>query len=174
MPVYRRPVTEDEPKREAPIMPTADEAYLAGEDRTDAPGVVRAAFWVWVAAGVVGLFGALSFFFLRSKIVEETLRRQPGQNKAELERIATGLSWWLVLGSLMFLGFFVLLAYKARGGTRKARTLLVVVGVFAALFQYSVGRVGILGLFSTLLILVALGMMFMPAARKFFAVSDER
>ncbi|CRK60196.1 hypothetical protein [Alloactinosynnema sp. L-07] len=167
-------MTSDESKPEPPVMPTADEATAAGENRVDAPGVVRAAFWVWVAAGVAGVIGSVLFFALRSRLIAETLKQRPELSQAELERTATGLSWWLLLGSIMFLGFFVLLAHKARGGTRKARTLLVTVGVFAAMFQYTIGRVGILGLVSALLIVVALGMLYMPKSRAFFKVSDER
>jgi hypothetical protein len=155
-------------------MPTADEAFAAGEDRSDAPPVVRAAFWVWIAAGAIAVAGAVLFFSLRDRLVEETLRQQPKLTKVDLDAAATGLAWWLLLGSVMFLGLIILLAYKARGGTRKARTLLVVVGAISALFQYTIGRVGLLGLVSALLTIVAAGMLFMPTARKFFAVSDER
>ncbi|WP_436492572.1 hypothetical protein [Actinokineospora sp. HUAS TT18] len=167
-------MTTDEPQHEPPVMPTADEAVAAGEDRKDAPTVVRVAFWVWVAAGLAGVVGSVLFFALRSRLIDETLKQKPELNRVQLEQTATGLSWWLLLGSIMFLGFFILLAYKARGGTRKARTLLVTVGVFAALFQYTIGRVGILGLLSALLIVVGLGLLYMPKSRAFFASNYER
>ncbi|MGQ0839274.1 hypothetical protein [Actinokineospora sp.] len=159
---------------EAPVMPTAAEAEAAGESRTDAPRVVKVAFWVWIAAGVTGVAGAVLFFALRDRLVEAELRRRPDLDPVVLDQSTIGLSWWLLAGSVMFLGFFALLAYKARGGVRKARTLLVTLGVFAALFQYTIGRVGLLGLVSALLIVVAVGLLYAPAARRFLAESDER
>ena len=69
--------------------------------------------------------------------------------------------------------FFALLAYQARRGVRKARTLLLVVGLFAALFEYTVGRVTILGLVSALLIIVAAGFLYSPPARRFYLEADR-
>ncbi len=152
-------------------MPTAAEA---GEPAVEAPAVVRVAFWVWVAAGLLGVVGAVLFFALRAEWAQGQVRNRPELAIRDVDDLATGLSWWLVIGSTMFLGFFLLLAHQARRGVRKARTLLLVLGVFAALFEYSVGRVTIYGLLSALLVVVATGLLYAPAARRFFAVSDER
>ncbi len=157
-------------------MPTADEA-AAGEQRADVPRVVHVSAWMWVAGGVVGLVGAILFFANRDRLVEATLAQDPQVTAAKLAQIASGLSWWLLLGSIMFLGLFVLLAHQARRGTRKARRLLVTVGIFAAFFQYMVGRLGFYGLFglvSTLLIVVAAALMYAPAAKRFYADNGER
>ncbi|SDD43229.1 hypothetical protein SAMN05216174_11132 [Actinokineospora iranica] len=155
-------------------MPTAAEAADSGHARTDAPRVVRVAFWVWVSAGLIGLIGSILFFILREEWAENQKRVTPEMKSVDVMQVAVGLSWWLLLGSLMFLGLFLLLAHHARRGARKARTLLLVVGVIACLFEYSFGRVTIYGLISALLVIVGLGMLYMPTARRFFAESDER
>ncbi|GAA3020331.1 hypothetical protein [Actinokineospora globicatena] len=154
---------------EPPVMPTADEA----EVRTDPPIAVRVSFWMWVLAGALGIVGAVLFFRLRDDwaLREYERFRAAGKSEvsaADLAATANGLSWWLLLGSAMFFGFFLLLAYQARRGVRKARTLLLVVAVFAALFQYSVGRVTIYGLGSSLVIIVAVGLLFGKGGRRFF------
>lgn len=165
--------TDDATPREAPVMPTAEEAAAAGQARTDAPRVVRVSFWLWIAAGVIGLVGAVLFLVLRDEWADIQVRSNPGQSIADMRGLAAGLSWWLLAGSVMFLAFFVLVGYNARRGVRKARTLLLVLGVFAALFEYSLGRVTIYGLISALLIIVAAGLLYAPPARRFFA-GDER
>lgn len=161
---------EEEPRREPPVMPTADEA---GPDRVDAPGAVRASFWLWVLAGATGLLGAILLVVHRGTVVDVLAEANPALARGRVEETVKGLTVWLTAGSVMFLVFFVLLAHKVRGGIRKARTLLVVVGLFSALFQYAVGRLGLLGPVSALLTLLALAMLFMPSARRFFAESGR-
>jgi hypothetical protein len=164
--------TDDSTPRAAPVMPTADEAAAAGLARADAPRVVRVGFWVWIAAGLIGVVGAVLFLVLRDEWADLQLRNNPGQSASEIRGPAAGLSWWLLSGSVMFLAFFVLLAHNARRGVRKARTLLSVLGIFAALFEYSLGRVTIYGLVSALLVIVAVGLSYAPPARRFFAEAD--
>ncbi|WP_424190092.1 hypothetical protein ACOBQX_14715 [Actinokineospora sp. G85] len=164
-------VEEGSGRRVKPVMPTADEADA--DARGDAPGVVRAAFWVWVVAGAVGLGGAIFFFVQRAEWVRAQVRVNPELRVLDLEATATGLGAWLIAGAAMFLVFFVLLAYQARRGVRKARTLLLVLGLFAALFEYTLGRVTIYGLVSALMIIVAVGMLYSPRARRFYREADE-
>ncbi|GAA3003612.1 hypothetical protein [Actinokineospora diospyrosa] len=159
---------------EPPVMPTADEA----EVRTDPPIAVRVSFWLWVLAGTLGVVGAALFFTLREDWALREYERARAAGKAtftvaELTQTAIGLSWWLLLGSIMFLGFFLLLAYQARRGVRKARTLLLVLAVFGALFQYSVGRVTIYGLGSSLVIIVAVGLLYTKGGRRFFPANRD-
>ncbi|SER74214.1 hypothetical protein SAMN04487818_1057 [Actinokineospora terrae] len=155
-------------------MPTADEAVV----RTDPPIAVRVSFWLWALAGLLGVVGAALFFVLREDWALRQYERLRAAGDAvvtagQVSETATGLSWWLLVGSVMFLGFFLLLAHQARRGVRKARTLLLVLAVFGALFQYSVGRVTIYGLGSALVIIVAIGLLFTRSARRFFPVHDR-
>ncbi|OLR90738.1 hypothetical protein [Actinokineospora bangkokensis] len=165
--------TEDRARREAPVMPTAAEVEAAGEGRPPAPRPVRAAFWVFLAAGVVGLVGSVLFFALRDEWAEVQIRSSQGRDLPDMHETAKGLSWWLLVGSVMFLAFFALLAHAARRGERKARTLLVVLSVFAALFEYTIGRVTIYGLVAALLIIIGVVLLYLPGSRAFFAVDDE-
>ncbi|GLZ38211.1 hypothetical protein Acsp05_18350 [Actinokineospora sp. NBRC 105648] len=151
-------------------MPTADEA----DARTDAPRVVRAAFWIWVLAGVLGVVGAVLFFALREEWARRQVELYPQLRSVDVEQTATGLSWWLLVGSIMFFGFFLLLAHQARRGVRKARTLLLVLGVFATLFEYAAGRVTVYGLASALSTIVAVGMLYSGSARRFYRHDGER
>ncbi|WP_156758032.1 hypothetical protein [Actinokineospora pegani] len=164
-------VEEGSGHRHKPVMPTADEADEGA--RGDAPGAVRAAFWVWVVAGAVGLAGAIYFFVNRENWVRAQVRLNPDLLALDVQATATGLGAWLIAGAAMFLVFFVLLAYQARRGIRKARALLLVLGLFAALFEYTLGRVTIYGLLSALLIIIAAGMLYSPRARRFYREADE-
>ncbi|PPK69418.1 hypothetical protein V5P93_006940 [Actinokineospora auranticolor] len=155
---------------EPPVMPTADEVAA----RADAPRVVRISFWVLVAAGVSGIVGAVLFLALRADWARLRVERAPELRLSDVQANATTLSWWLVIGTVTFLGFFVLLSTQARRGVRKARTLLLVVGVFATLFEYSIGRVTVYGLFSALLTVVGVGLLFFKSARPFYPHDGER
>ncbi len=152
-------------------MPTADAAEDAAPGR--APGVVRAGFWVLLAAGVVGIIGGSLFFALREEWARDQVKRMPDLNLADQTQAAIGLSWWLVLGAAMFLSFFLLLGYQALRGVRKARTLLLVIAVFASIFEYALGRVTIYGQLSSLLTLVGIGLFYVRGARRFYPSPDR-
>ncbi|MGW5055413.1 hypothetical protein [Actinokineospora sp. NPDC004072] len=149
---------------EPPIMPTADEA--AGP-RAQPPGLVRAAYWLWLVAGAIGLAGGLVVLANRAVLVEGYAKAQ-AVPPAQADEVVQGLTVWLIAGSVVFLALYWLLAYQARTGVRKARTLLLVVGLLSAFFQYGFGRVTIFGLVCALLTIVAMAVLYFPSSRRFY------
>ncbi|WP_189209385.1 hypothetical protein [Actinokineospora fastidiosa] len=149
---------------EPPIMPTADEA--AG-DQVRPPGLVSATYWLWLVAGAIGLAGGLAVMLNQRTLVDGMAKAQ-SLPPEQAQEIVQGLTVWLVTGSAVFLILYWLLAYQARTGVRKARTLLLVVGVLSAFFQYGFGRVTIFGLVCALLTVLAMALMYFPASRRFY------
>ncbi|GAA4441109.1 hypothetical protein ACFQV2_36290 [Actinokineospora soli] len=154
-------MTTDEP----PIMPTADEA--AEGDRVAPPGLVTAAYWLWLAAGAIGLAGGLAVLLNQGPLADSYAKTQ-AVPRAEALEIVKGYTIWLIVGSAVFLVLYWLLAYQARNGVRKARTLLLVVGALSAFFQYGFGRVTIFGLVCAFLTVVGMAMLYFPPARRFY------
>ncbi|MFC5285940.1 hypothetical protein ACFPM7_02660 [Actinokineospora guangxiensis] len=152
-------MTTDEP----PIMPTADEA---GE-RVRPPMVVTVAYWLWLVAGAIGLAGGLTVL-LNQQFLADSYATTQSVPLTEAMDIVKGYTVWLILGSAVFLLLYWLLAYQARNGVRKARMLLIVVGLLSAFFQYGFGRITIFGLICAMATIIALALLFMPGAKRFY------
>lgn len=144
-------------------MPTADEA---GE-RVTPPVVVTVSYWLWLVAGAVGLAGGLTVL-LNQQFLADSYAETQSVPAAEAMDIVKGYTVWLIAGSAVFLLLYWLLAYQARGGARKARTLLIVVGLLSAFFQYGFGRITIFGLICAMATIIALALLFMPGAKRFY------
>ena len=144
-------------------MPTAAEAA----ERVTPPPVVTIAYWLWLVAGAIGLAGGLTVL-LNQQFLASSYSETQSVPLAEAVDIVKGYTVWLVAGSAVFLVLYWLLAYQARNGVRKARTLLLVVGLLSAFFQYGFGRITIFGLICALATIFALALLFMPGARRFY------
>ncbi|MQA08297.1 MAG: hypothetical protein GEU98_07035 [Pseudonocardiaceae bacterium] len=160
----RAPQPKDE---EFPVMPTADEA-AAQRPGANAPKLVHYSFWLWIGTGVFAVFGAGLAFTAKEAMIEQAVNRNRNA-RVTPEQIADGantLLWSLLIGSLILAALYALFGYKAREGTRSARTTLAVLTVITVLFQFFFGS--IIGLFSALLAVVALVLLFMPSTRDYF------
>ena len=146
-------------------MPTADEAD--GGERVAPPGLVTAAYWVWLVAGALGLAGGIAVMLNQEPLADTYARTQRVPINQALD-VVKGYTVWLIVGSAVFLLLYWLLAYQARRAVRKARVLLLVVGALSAFFQYGFGRVTIFGLLCAMLTVIAMALLYLPPARRFY------
>ncbi|NIH85871.1 hypothetical protein [Amycolatopsis granulosa] len=161
---------ESDDERRARGLPPAPS--LAGEEaeRPEAPRPVQVSFWLWVAAGVVLAAAYLVAFLTRQQLVDDLVRTNTNAQVTP-EKIASGITVlfaMLLVGSVSFGAFFVLFAWKARQGTRSARTVLTVLLVIVLLFQVLLRTYTGISLIATLLGLVALALMYIPGVQPYF------
>ncbi|MGH3451342.1 MAG: hypothetical protein ACRDQW_11600, partial [Haloechinothrix sp.] len=87
-------------------------------------------------------------------------------------QIAGGLSavlWTLAIGGIMFGALWVLFAYKAREGTRSARTVLTVLTVSMIVLQVLLAPfMNLVLVASVVLACVALVLMYLPSVASYF------
>lgn len=148
-------------------MPTAAEAQQQ-RPGADAPKMVHYSFWLWLTAGAVAVLGAALAFPAKDAMVQNAVRQNKDPRITE-QMIAEGantLLWSLLVGSVILAALYGLFAYKAREGTRSARTALIVLTVITVLFQFVFGS--IIGLLSAVLAMGALGLLFVPSTRDYF------
>lgn len=133
------------------------------------PTPVRVSFWLWVVSAVVQVICYIVPVVFRQQIIDQNIRATP---QYPAEQVASGTTTFLVVllvGAASFAAMYVLFAYKARQGTRSARTVLTVFFGIALVFQYLFGLFQlVLALVAMLVALVALTLMYLPAARPFF------
>ena len=153
---------------EPPVMPTADEAAAAAPEQP-APGSVRYAFIAWILAAIVGLANSVLMLAYKERLIDSAIKNNKNPNVTN-DQIASGtttLLWMFLVGSVVFGALFVLFAYKAHGGVRRARTLLLVLGVITVLYYFLILRTT-LGLMSALLALTASILLYLPKASEYF------
>ncbi|WP_026453628.1 hypothetical protein [Saccharomonospora iraqiensis] len=123
------PPESDDQRRKRGLPP---EPAVPGEKRDDAavPGPVTAGFWLYVLAGLVLVAAVVLTFPQRESLVDSLLEMDvEGLTREQAEASVTNFLWLLLLGALALAGFTWLFAYKARQGTRSARTVLTVLAV---------------------------------------------
>lgn len=126
---------------EVPLSRTGQVPGLPGDPppRPEPPKQVNVSFGLWVAAGLVMIAG-LALAIVNKQTVIDAVTQQGQDSRISAEQIASGtttLLWLLLLGGVAFGGMAVLFAYKAREGTRSARTVLAVLTVPMLVFQLS-------------------------------------
>ncbi|RSN58430.1 hypothetical protein DMH01_20405 [Amycolatopsis sp. WAC 04182] len=141
------------------------------------PKPVAISFWLWILAGVVLVAGQIALLVLKDELTEGILKQirenpVPGQ-PADPAQVASGVNtllWMLFGGALTFAVLFALFAYKAREGTRSARTVLTVGAVFLVLVELLIlrGSLNVFLLVSTLLVAIALVLMYLPSVSDHF------
>jgi hypothetical protein len=157
----------------------APDPLLPGQEPPEitVPKPVAISFWLWVAAGVILVTGQILLLSMKNQLIDEVTKQvtsQPDQGvKLDPAQIASGLNtllWTLLVGSIVFAALFALFAYKAREGTRSARSVLTGLAVFLVLIELIFFR-GALNLFlvlSTLLAAIALMLMYLPSVANHF------
>lgn len=105
----------------------------------------------------------------RQRIIEQNIKATP---QYPAEQVASGTTTFLVvvlIGAVSFAILYVLFAYKARQGTRSARTVLTVFFAIALVFQFTLGLFQlVLALLAMLVALIALILMYLPGVRPYF------
>lgn len=133
------------------------------------PKPVNISFWLWIAAGLVLVVGFAITLAGKQQIIDELIRVNQDDRITD-EQIADGttsLLWMLLFGAVVFAALFALFAYKAREGTRKARTILTVLAAITFVFQLLLFST-IVTLFSMLLAVIALVLLYLPSVADYF------
>ncbi|WP_326567946.1 DUF4064 domain-containing protein [Amycolatopsis rhabdoformis] len=148
-------------------------AYLDNDDepqREGAPGPVRAAFILTIIASLVLLIGQVVTILFKQQLVDQAVKATPPGRKldmAQLESNANTLVWALFVGALCFGVIMVLFAYKAREGTRSARSVVTLLAVLGLVFQLGLVR-SIFSVVSSLLLVILVVLLYLPSTRDFF------
>jgi heme/copper-type cytochrome/quinol oxidase subunit 2 len=103
---------------------------ITGGD-TDAPAVVRYAFWAWVVAAAIGLLDAVLLWSVKNSLVDQAIKnnKDPAITADQIKDGANNLVMFMLITSVVFAALYVYFAYRARAGVKSGRTTLVIVGI---------------------------------------------
>ncbi|SFQ65538.1 hypothetical protein SAMN05421810_111212 [Amycolatopsis arida] len=150
----------------------APEPRLPGDPpaTVDPPTPVNVAFGLWIASGLVMVIGYLVVLMNKEAVIAELVRQTRDARITE-EQIASGTTtflWAIFIGAMAFAGLFALFGYKAREGTRSARTVLTVLAAVTIVFQFTLFGHRLIASLSALLAIIALVLMYLPSVRDYF------
>jgi hypothetical protein len=154
----------------APMLPGDEPASI------DPPKPVQVSFWLWVASGVVFVIGYAIIFLARDRIIDQLIKASTNKavNADQIRSGTTVLLAVLLVGAISFAALYVLFAYKARQGTRSARTVLTVLMAITLVFQLVLQFASLVTLIGTLIGLVALVLMYLPKVAPYFPKAGRR
>ncbi|NKQ58389.1 hypothetical protein HFP15_36610 [Amycolatopsis sp. K13G38] len=134
------------------------------------PKPVEVSFWLWVVSGVVFVIGYAIMFFAKNVLIDQLVSNNTNKNVTadQIRSGTTVLLAVLLVGAVSFAALYTLFAWKARQGTRSARTVLTVLMVITLLFQLLLQFASIVTLTATLIGLVALLLMYLPKVGPYF------
>ncbi len=171
--------TADETDDERRARGMAPDPVLPGQEKPTiaVPMPVAISFWLWIAAGVTLVTGQILLLTMKQRLIDEVVKQIasqpiPGQ-PADPAQVASGLTtllWMLLIGSIAFAVLFGLFAYKAREGTRSARSVLTGLAIFLVIIElvFFRGALNLFLLLSTLLAAIALMLMYLPSVMNHF------
>lgn len=142
------------------------------------PRVVHVSFWLWIGACVIGLITALVtlryFSEFRATILAMVERQFPQETPATRDKAAIATVATLIGAGVLIILVQTALAVAMRSGRSWTRFALAGMSLFGALYSVAVfggapliSRVGLLA--SIALMVSAMVLMFLPAARTWFA-----
>ncbi|MEV7091913.1 hypothetical protein AB0M80_03645 [Amycolatopsis sp. NPDC051045] len=162
-------LTDDE-RRKRGLSP---DPLLPGESapKVAPPRLVQVSFWLWLVGGVVLIGGQVLALDLKQQLIDQliTQNREAGRqvDPAAVAGGTTTLLWLLLVGAVVFALLIALFAYKAREGTRSARTVLTGLAIACVLFQFALFS-SLPSLIAVLLFVVALVPMYLPSVSGYF------
>lgn len=169
----------DDLEREAAGLPP-----LSSDKReVNPPALVHYSFLLWILAALVLVAGFVMMVANQREITAQLLdsyeqaRRagdpittRKGVTPANIAEGVPGLLWLFAAGAFMFAGLFVLFAYKAREGTRSARTVLL--ALLTAMLVFVIGMpdefVNFVQFIAVGIGLSALLLLFLPSVSGYF------
>ena len=161
------------PPPEEPVMPAAREAAAkrARPDGTVAPvpGLLRWSFYLALLSAVIGIVGGVFLLLNKQTLIDDLIENNENADLTN-EQIASGtttLLWMLMTVTVVFGVLLALFSYKAQEGVKKARTMMTVLTVLVVLFYFVLFTTPF-GLLSALLALVAVGLLYLPAASQYY------
>lgn len=134
-----------------------------------APTAVNVAAGLWAAAAVLLIAGAVLTLLNKEQIVAEFVGRAQGR-RIPAEQIADGAGmalWVLLIGAIAYAGLIGLFAYKAREGTRSARSVLTGLAAVLVLGQFVLFP-NILTVAAALAAVAALVLMYLPSVAEHY------
>ncbi|WUL72136.1 hypothetical protein OG943_39760 [Amycolatopsis sp. NBC_00345] len=136
------------------------------------PTPVKFSFWLWIAAGVVVIVGQAYTLLIKDQLITELVKQnqQGTGQKVAPDQIASGtntLVWLLLIGGVVFAVLLGLFAWKAREGTRSARSVLTGLAIVCVLFQIVIFY-NFFTLIAAFLLLIALVLMYLPGVAEYF------
>ena len=101
------------------------------------PQPVKVSWYLWIADSAVMVLGFALSLVMKQQIIDLTLEL-PRDQRLTAEQIAGGITtvlWTFLVGAVVFAALFLLFAWKAKDGTRSARTVLTVLAAVTVIFQ---------------------------------------
>lgn len=162
------PGADDEQRRVEGFSPSP---RLPGEapEPVRAPTPVNVSCGLWAAAAVLLVAGAVLTLLSKDQVIAEFVgRAQRGDVPAEqIAAGATTLLWVLLIGAITYAGLIGLFAYKAREGTRSARSVLTGLGAVLVLGQFVLFP-NVLTVAAALAAVAALVLMYLPSVAEHY------
>jgi preprotein translocase subunit SecG len=165
-----------------PAAPSLNEQELAPAVPANRPKSVDNAFTMWLVIIGLAIIGLIITLTVSGDDFTKAARDAlAGQNKTEtdIKNYANTLKVFTAIIAIVFIGLYLLFAYKMRAGRNWARITLTVLGalnVVSVLFNFRTGGgVSIVvGLVEAIVILAAIYLMFRPDANQYFAAGKAR
>ena len=150
----------------------------------DRPKSVDNAFLLWIVGAVISLLTVIFVFTVGADAITDAAReslKNSGRSYTEddVKNVANATKIIGVVVGILFIGLYVLFAYKMRAGRNWARITLTVLGalnVISILFSFrQAGGVSVvIGLIEAVVILAAIFLMFRPDANQYYAAGKVR
>jgi hypothetical protein len=134
-----------------------------------APTSVKVSFWLWVAGAVVLILSQAYYLLIQDQVIDSYVARNTDVTitKEQWTASVPVLLWVVFIAAVVFSALLVLFAYKAREGTRSARSVLTVLAILTTLF-YALIFVTAYAILAVLLFLIALLLMYLPSVHGYF------
>lgn len=159
--------SDDERRRRG--LPPAPQMSGDQREHVDPPTPVKVSFLLWIISAVVLVAGYAYGFTVKQEIIDQVieLNNDPNISDEQLRSGVESLLWTLVIGAAVFGALFVLFAYKAREGTRSARSVLTVLVAVMVIFQLLLfsNLITLIAAFGTI---IALVLMYLPSVADYF------
>ncbi|WP_410606020.1 hypothetical protein [Amycolatopsis sp. lyj-90] len=165
--------TDDERRKRG----RAPDPILPGQEppKRVVPTPVTLSFWLWIATGLTLIAGPAWLQIGRQQVIDEYSRQNAVQPdpalKVDPARIVEGVDVLirnLFVGAITFALLFGLFAYKAREGTRSARSVLTGLAIFLALVGVFLLGGALFVVIATLIAAIALILMYLPSVADYF------
>lgn len=159
--------TDDE-RRFAGLSPKARPAGKPSQG-SFAPTPVKISFWLWVAGTAVLILSQGYYLLIQKQVIDSYVARSTDVKitRAQWEASVPVLLWVVFIAAVVFGALMVLFAYKAREGTRSARSVVTVLAILTTLF-YALFFVTPYAILAVLLFLIALLLMYLPSVQAYF------
>ncbi|WP_033291081.1 hypothetical protein [Amycolatopsis jejuensis] len=169
-------LTDDERRKRG----RAPDPVLPGQVPAKAkpPATVHVAFLLAIFAALVILAQQVLIIALKQQLVDNAVKQTQQAGKpvdlAQLQSGATTLVWAMFIGALCFSALFVLFAWKAREGTRSARTIVTLLAAIGLIYELALVRTPYFAQASSLALVAMLVLLYLPRTAEYFPKVGKR